>query len=42
VSRILLAGLQAADPFSIDEQDALEYSMLAHQVLGWSDWRLLF
>jgi hypothetical protein len=41
LSRILLAGLNAADPFSIDQQDALEHSMLAHQVLGWSNRHLL-
>ncbi len=37
----LIAGLQAADAFSIDQQDALENSVLAHQVFGWSDGHFL-
>ena len=38
----LIASLQAADTFSIDQQYALEYSVLAHQVFRWSDRHFLF
>jgi hypothetical protein len=42
VNGSLIASLQAADPFSIDQQYALEHSMLTHQVFRWSDRHFLF
>lgn len=41
-SGTLIIGLEAADPLAIDQQDAFEHSVFAHQVLGRGDRDFLF
>ena len=33
----VLVGLEAADALTVDEQDPLEYAVLAHEILGRRD-----